>query len=385
MFKSIPKSSISNRSFKTFKSFRTDDTNHPVIHINNSQDYNFVSESAQSTIIDDNTLYHRPLYNSLLSKYYNHDGNVFNLFGKVDNISNLSWERRIPDTFQIISLPQSSYGEGIKENSITLTKTENGETFVDRDGNLESQNYLYVLESIDMNDETLTLSDGYGDYIFDINSIIPDEFGIDFTSGSADLIYDGESTIHTILGVDFTRNQYKVEEEIDIVDIQTVKNGNVFYSDGLIVFTDDNLFSSYDLEYKSTHTIHETEVLADVDVGEFNVSQNPSAVTTTISGSYFFETTPITNVRPQSNVKITTILDKEIRRSYSGSYGNITGSWEDYVDNRWTDPTGSYLTPFITTVGLYDEDDNLLVIAKLPQPIKSYPDLPINFLIRFDT
>jgi hypothetical protein len=45
----------------------------------------------------------------------------------------------------------------------------------------------------------------------------------------------------------------------------------------------------------------------------------------------------------------------------------------------------AFLTPFITTIGLYDDNCDLVAVAKLPQPIKSEPDIPVNFIIRFDT
>jgi len=39
----------------------------------------------------------------------------------------------------------------------------------------------------------------------------------------------------------------------------------------------------------------------------------------------------------------------------------------------------------ITTIGLYNDACELLAVAKLPQPIKSEPDIPVNFIVRFDT
>jgi hypothetical protein len=39
----------------------------------------------------------------------------------------------------------------------------------------------------------------------------------------------------------------------------------------------------------------------------------------------------------------------------------------------------------ITTIGLYDNELNMVAVAKLPQPIKSTPDYPVNFIIRFDS
>jgi hypothetical protein len=47
--------------------------------------------------------------------------------------------------------------------------------------------------------------------------------------------------------------------------------------------------------------------------------------------------------------------------------------------------TGSYLTPFITAIGLYDDNNDLVAVAKLPKPVKSEIDIPLNFIVRFDT
>ena len=57
----------------------------------------------------------------------------------------------------------------------------------------------------------------------------------------------------------------------------------------------------------------------------------------------------------------------------------------DYEFSSSIDPTGSYLAPYITTIGLYDDELNMVAVAKLPQPIKSLPEYPVNFIVRFDT
>ena len=93
----------------------------------------------------------------------------------------------------------------------------------------------------------------------------------------------------------------------------------------------------------------------------------------------------MTNSFPAGTKTIKEVSDISRREFFSGSYGSISGSWEDYYTNVSTDPTGSYLTTYITTIGLYDDDDNLLVVAKLPKPIKNLPDYNLNFLVRFDT
>jgi len=47
--------------------------------------------------------------------------------------------------------------------------------------------------------------------------------------------------------------------------------------------------------------------------------------------------------------------------------------------------TGSFFTPYISTVGLYNENNELLVVGKLsnPIPISQYTDTTI--VINFDT
>lgn len=77
--------------------------------------------------------------------------------------------------------------------------------------------------------------------------------------------------------------------------------------------------------------------------------------------------------------------------SYSGSdlwQTNPNNSslepFQSYLMSSSYDPTGSYLAPYITTVGLYD-DNRLVAVAKLGRPLKNLLDWPINIIVRFDT
>ena len=47
--------------------------------------------------------------------------------------------------------------------------------------------------------------------------------------------------------------------------------------------------------------------------------------------------------------------------------------------------TGKQFKPYVTSVGLYDDDGNLLVVGKLGQPIKANSETDTTFVIRFDT
>ena len=56
---------------------------------------------------------------------------------------------------------------------------------------------------------------------------------------------------------------------------------------------------------------------------------------------------------------------------------DATGSVYGYV-------TESYFSPYITTVGLYDEQQNLLAIGKLAQPVPGSPTTDTTILINLD-
>ena len=75
-----------------------------------------------------------------------------------------------------------------------------------------------------------------------------------------------------------------------------------------------------------------------------------------------------------------------LNNPYVSAYNGVSASGFDvYEYSSSVDPTGSYLAPYITTIGLYDDNMDMVAVAKLATPIKSTPDLPVNFLVRFDT
>ena len=47
--------------------------------------------------------------------------------------------------------------------------------------------------------------------------------------------------------------------------------------------------------------------------------------------------------------------------------------------------TGSLFKPYVTTIGLYNEDKELLVVGKLAQPIRTSDETDTTFVIRWDT
>ena len=177
--------------------------------------------------------------------------------------------------------------------------------------------------------------------------------------------YYGEGVKVGSLQVEYGSITLTDDSNSNLIDSASNIKGNIFYDRGLIVLTDgitdEVTLSSFDVSYRSTMTIYENEIFLSVNENEFNVSQNPSAV----EGERYIK---------NSKYPIVSSID-----------GVSVGSFDDYEVSGSTDQTGSYLAPFITTIGLYDDDLNIVAVAKLPKPIKSLPDYPVNFIVRLDT
>jgi hypothetical protein len=118
--------------------------------------------------------------------------------------------------------------------------------------------------------------------------------------------------------------------------------GNVFYDNGFAVVTHPNYINSFSnlasLKYKNSVLITENEYHCSVNENEFNSTNNLT-----------------------------------IRKIPSIYYDQIA----DFA-------TGSEFKPYVTTIGLYDDDANLLAVGKLGQPVKMSDETDTTFVIRFD-
>lgn len=117
--------------------------------------------------------------------------------------------------------------------------------------------------------------------------------------------------------------------------------GNIFYDYGDIVISPhysgyDEIFTGdWNVKYKGTKTIFQYECLVRVRKGDFNFTENHSA-----------------------------------RKHYKS----------DELINEFT----SSLTPYATTIGLYNSLGDLMAVGKLGQAVKMRDDVDINFLVRWD-
>lgn len=142
-----------------------------------------------------------------------------------------------------------------------------------------------------------------------------------FSSGAVTLVDDGEGNITS----------------------GSVNYGNIIYPHGIIVITTGSatvnvsqLVSSnvVTCSFQSSYTIYETQVKCDLESDEYNYSYNPSL-------------------------------------------WEQTGSVYGFV-------TASYFAPYITTIGLYNENQELLMVAKASQPIPKSSTVPMSILVNID-
>jgi hypothetical protein len=399
MLKRIPKSDISIRPFKAYKEWSFDNSDSRITMLEANE-----TSSVLSGLYPQNSI-----YGQLRAQFYYDSGdNIFLRSGHKQSIytnSKLAKERFLSGSAKVISIPNIYVGEGIKKGSVVLVDNEsqlNEISYVDDSfGNLQDNRDQINISRIDMGEEfpgTQPAIINFIDLDENVYSASLELYAFDIQFGTLDLIYNGipRETIN-LISLDIETGM-AIAEDIPFLpeQAQGIKIGNVFYNQGLIVITKDaasRLENGWQLDYKSTKTIYEHEYLLIANEDEFNVSQNPSAVvevgkvTEFITGSdnkiYKVTTNPGTKyIKKKSVLETGEILDYRFASNYTSS---VSGGFEHYDLSGSIDSTGSFLAPFITTIGLYDDNCDLVAVAKLPQPIKSEPDMPVNFIIRFDT
>jgi hypothetical protein len=382
MLKRIPKSDISIRPFKAYKKWSFIDSELSVYEAN-------VTSSELSNGYPKNSI-----YGQLKAQFYNeYIDNPFLRFGaKSTNYANgVGSERYLSDDAKIIAIPQIYVGEGIKKGSVLLN--DNGTNYIDDSyGNLigaAGDTVDFSIFNVEGGNATFTDT-----VLFETYNILVTN--INFETGVIQGTYNSDPFSANMVSFNLETGNMVVDN-FDFLSgaAGSDKAGNIFYNQGLIVLTrntDDKLNSSWDLSFKSTKTIYEHEYLLIVNSDEFNISQNPSAIKEVgfeyeyITGSdgRIYKTVSKTGAR-YIRKKVELENGETLDYRYSSSVNqNVLAGFEHWDISGSVDSTGSFLAPFITTIGLYDDNCDLVAVAKLPQPIKSEPDFPVNFIVRFD-
>ena len=165
--------------------------------------------------------------------------------------------------------------------------------------------------------------------------------------------------------------------------------GNVFYEHGIVTITDTGSYANvglgtggdgWSVKFQATKTSTEYEYQCQIDEYQFNGTTNPSVVVGR-SGSIFIPAGSkyISNGSLETPEYLDTIdlVLPAASSSYELSYSPGT-AYENFT-------THSEFGTYVTNIGLYNPDNELLAIAKLSNPIKNDPELQLRFVVRFDS
>jgi hypothetical protein len=108
--------------------------------------------------------------------------------------------------------------------------------------------------------------------------------------------------------------------------------------------------TDFTISFQNEVVIYEQNVICHVKDNEFNLSYNPTLLQNNIFNSNTFISQSLNSPLPQ-------------------------------VKNF---ATASYFEPYVTTIGLYNETNELLAVAKLAQPIQLSQNTDMTFVIKYD-
>jgi hypothetical protein len=161
--------------------------------------------------------------------------------------------------------------------------------------------------------------------------------------------------------------------------------GNIIYTHGIITLTgNQGLFDSM-----SASTVNPSLVFGAIyGTASYGTNYIYGNSTPPTNLNTLFSNFPTTNNFTCSFSSSYTIFEKQYKCTIRENEYNFTlnpstirndatGSVYGYV-------TESYFSPYITTVGLYDEQQNLLAIGKLAQPVPGSPTTDTTILINLD-
>jgi hypothetical protein len=179
------------------------------------------------------------------------------------------------------------------------------------------------------------------------NKILPYSFVI---SGSSHYIiddgYGNLIDIHPTSASYYTKEGYATSGYFESSSESTASQyvGNIFYAQGLSIITNQSgsyqglfPFEDWTVSFKNEHTVYEHEVRCAVKESDFNSSYNPTLVTNYASGSL-----------------------------------------KDFA-------TGSIFYTYATALGLYNDNNELLAVAKFGKPMMMSPDTDMTFVVKYDT
>jgi hypothetical protein len=163
-----------------------------------------------------------------------------------------------------------------------------------------------------------------------------------------------------------------VSSPIDYIEATSPIVGQIFYSHGIATLTTGGL--------ESMATSMSYYYLTGSGYGVGDYGQNIYGVAPTRIYPYLFPSTIsfMSSYRIYENQYKCAIRENEF--NYTQNPSARSGSGEFY----YSFVTGSYFSPYVTTIGLYNDNKELLVVGKLSQPIPISLYTDTTFIVNFD-
>lgn len=303
-----------------------------------------------------------PDYATIVSKRTNKKGTVFNASKGIHEYADIfSYSSQFPYEMAVISgsylLVQQSNGDKVSGVGGSLSTSSTNHVLFQKSGSIIQ---LYINGTLQ---DSTAIPEGN---FHNDRDIFIGSRGID-RAGNADLGFIGSIDEFFIFSKELTQaeiTQLSNNSSVNLMTTNTNAVGNVFYEHGIAVLSDPRpkytsgsfrLFndatynyitgqdqpkylSDFYFEFNATVTLYEHEYICRAKEDEFNFTANAT-------------------IRQDNNEN--TEVPKE------------------FVSNQ-------YFSPYITTVGLYDDKGQLLAVGKLGSPIHKRDDVDLNIIVRFD-
>ena len=238
------------------------------------------------------------------------------------------------------------------------------------------------------------------------SKVLPYTFQI--SSSVYQIVDDGHGNLYDVTGTGY----YVTEEYIELLEDSTYFEevvtgsthvGNIFYAHGIVIITDknyQNILSCNSInvhanadndttfKYVDCYGVLQTHFLSADD--DITICAN---TLTNITSDYILQDSTLYGFcDSQVNISFKNehiIYENEVRCTIKESEYNLSynptlttnassGSLRDFA-------TGSAFHPYTTAIGLYNDDNELLMVAKLAKPIMISPNTDMTFVVKYDT
>lgn len=245
---------------------------------------------------------------------------------------NQTGSRAISSEVAVVSIPKEVYGIGIKPLSLRLEpEFESKDEFV---------TVGYMSDGIQKQDYIESIRHWYGSNPLDKEDYVVDEGDYvdesteqyltqsNFSQQRIELVDDGDGRIIVSGSTDPYTNSERVV-------------GDIIYNQGQVIITDPVL-----ARYYSTYARINVSWISKLPIYTYNIH--------------------------------CTVKEYELNHTYNRTA--VTGSYKNVRENL----LGSEFKPYITTVGLYNEANELIAVAKTNRPIPKSHNVDMTFVVKLD-